>query len=163
MPLRKLLLTATLALAIPVAASAATVTSFGPRIGLSLDPDQLVIGGQINTSEIAKNITLNPNLEIGFGDDVTVVAVNFDGQYHFRVQGSDWRPYVGLGLGINFVSVDLPAPFRDESDTEIGLNVAVGSNIPTGGGNPLFGELRFMLGDGSLPGLKLMFGVNFGR
>lgn len=163
MLMKKLLWTAALAVALPAVASAATITSVGPRIGLSIDPDQLVIGGQINTNEIARNITLNPNLELGFGDDVTVIAANLDGQYHFLVQGSDWRPYVGLGLGLNFVSVDLPPPYRDASDTEVGLNVALGSNIPTGGGNPLFGELRFMLGDSSLPGMKIMFGVNFGR
>jgi hypothetical protein len=162
--MKKALFTALLVATLPVSALAATtVTSVGARAGISIDPDQLVLGGQLNTSEISRNITLNPNLELGFGDDVTVIAVNLDGHYHFVVENSDWRPYVGLGLGVNFVSVDLPAPFEDVSDTVIGLNVVLGSSFPTGAAYPMFGELRFMLGDDELPSLKLMVGMNFGR
>jgi hypothetical protein len=148
------------ALLAPGAAHAAeTATGFGPRVGLSIDPDQIVLGGQLAIGEVAPDITFNPSLEFGFGDDVTVIALNLDGQYHFRVQSSPWRPYVGFGIGINFIEVDLPEPFRDVSDTEVGGNLIVGAGVPTRSNNRFFTEVRFGLGD--IPDLKIMAGWLF--
>lgn len=148
------------ALLVPAGALAqGPATAFGPRIGLSIDPDQLVLGGHMVVGDLAPDVTFNPSLEFGFGDDATVIALNVDGAYHFRIEGSSWRPYAGFGLGINFIEVDLPAPFDDVSDTEVGANLIVGAGVPTRSNNRFFTELRFGLGD--IPELKIMAGWLF--
>jgi hypothetical protein len=159
--LRKLLVSIALAALVPASAFAQSpvVGGIGPRVGFSVDPDQLVFGGQAVIGELAPDLTFDPSLEIGIGDDVTVIAVNLDGHYHFRIQDTAWRPYVGAGIGINFIEFDLPPPFRDDSDTEIGGNVILGAGAPTRAGNRFFAEMRFGLGD--IPELKLMAGWNF--
>jgi hypothetical protein len=92
------------------AGGSAGAPSWGPRFGVSVDPDQLVIGGQYSTGQIAPSISFVPNLELGFGDHQTDVAINLDGHYHFKLNDSDWAPYLGFGVCIDFVSFDRPAP-----------------------------------------------------
>ena len=141
--------------------SAIAGTMIGPRVGFSVNPDQFVVGGHLSTG-FAPGWTLNPSVEAGFGDHATVVALNFDAQYHFDIQGSNWSPYLGAGLGVDFVSVDVPAPFADLHDTVTGLNLIVGTSIPTQGSQHLFSELRIGAGDSAMPDLKGVFGWNFG-
>src|SRR5688572_1513817 len=118
----------------------------GPRGGFSIDPDQVVFGGQLIIGEIAPDLTFDPSLEFGFGDDVTVIALNFDVHYHFAVAGSNWRPFAGGGIGLNFIEFD-DIPGRDDSETEVGGNMILGAGVPTSAGNRFFGELKFGLGD----------------
>jgi hypothetical protein len=160
--LRRLLVVGALVL-LPVVAHAASpaVTAFGPRVGASIDPDQLVVGGQLSLQEFAPDWSFDPNLELGFGDHRTVIAFNLDSYYHLRLSGSEWRPYLGAGLGVNFLSWDRPFGERDHSDTEVGLNVVGGFAIPAGSGDHWFTELRFGVGD--IPTLKIVGGYNFGR
>jgi hypothetical protein len=160
--LRRLLVAGALAL-LPLVAHAASpaVTALGPRAGASIDPDQLVVGGQLSLREFAPDWSFDPNLEFGFGDGLTVIAFDLDSYYHLRLSGSDWRPYLGGGLGVNFFSQDAPLGKRDDSDTEIGLNLVAGFTIPAGSGDHWFTELRFGIGD--IPTMKIMVGFNFGR
>jgi hypothetical protein len=157
--LRKLLLVGALAL-VPVAAqAAATVVSAGPRVGVSLSPDQFVFGGQLSLREFAPDWSFDPNLEIGFGDHEETIAPNFDVLYHLRLSGSDWRPYVGGGLALTFVSEDRPFPDRDANQTDVGLNAVIGITAPTDRGSRWFAEMRFGLGD--VANLKVVGGLNF--
>ncbi len=160
-----LLLATLAALALPIAAHAAEHWSggpmFGPRFGVSFDPEQLVIGGQVMTAELAPRVTFDPNLEIGLGDHQTVVALAVDGHYHLTLSDSDWAPYLGFGVAVNFVSVDLPAPFRDESDTAVGANIILGTTVPTRSSSIFFTELKLGVGDSDVPSLKVIAGWNF--
>ena len=159
--LKRLLVATVLAAAIPVAAHAATaVSGFGPRLGFSVSPDQFVFGGQLTIGEVAPKLTFDPNLELGFGDSETVIAMNFDMHYNMAVSGSDWRPYFGAGFGVNFLSQDRKPPTPDETNTEVGGNLIVGAGVPTHSGNRFFSELKFGLGS-DIPQLKLMVGWNF--
>jgi len=133
----------------------AKIGGVGPRVGLSIDPDQFVFGGQMIIGELAPDLTFDPSLEFGIGDNVTVIAMNFDLHYHFTVSGSSWRPYAGGGLGLNFIDVE----GEGGSDTEVGLNIIGGAGVPTASGNRFFGELR--LGVGDIPEIKLIAGWNF--
>lgn len=162
--MRRLLLAGTLVLlSLPaLAAQASTVvTAAGPRFGFCTDPDQLVVGGQLSLEEFAPDWSFDPNLELGFGGDQTVIAFNLDAYYHLRLKGSDWRPYLGGGLGVDFVSWSAPLGVRDHSETNVGVNAVAGFTIPAGSGRHWFTELRFGLGD--LPTLKIVGGLNFGR
>ena len=137
----------------------AVVGGWGPRLGFSVDPDQFVFGGQLIIGEIAPDLTFDPSLEFGFGDDLTVISLNGDVHYHFAVSGSQWRPYAGAGIAIQFVQFDAPPGFDDDSDTEVGGNLIVGAGVPTSSGNRFFGEIKFGLGD--VPDFKIMAGWNF--
>ncbi|MBI1799254.1 MAG: hypothetical protein HYR73_06165 [Candidatus Eisenbacteria bacterium] len=158
MVLRKLTLIALIAFTIPAVASAGTSeTLFGPRIGLSSSPDQLVVGAQLEFPEFAPHLTVDPNLELGFLDNRTTISMNADFLYHFAISGSAWTPYTGLGLGINLTQFD--HSFNRDSETDIGANLTLGASAPTRSGNRFFGELRVGLGD--IPQLKLIAGWNF--
>jgi opacity protein-like surface antigen len=133
-------------------------TAIGPRVGISTDPDQLVLGGQLDLGEIAPDLTFTPNIELGFGDDITTIQMNGDFHWHFAVQGSPWRPYVGGGIGVAHYNVDL-GPFGDFSTTEVGANLIGGAIVPTQSGSRFFVEVKFGLGD--LPDLKALVGWNF--
>ena len=160
---RQLALSALIALGVLCAASAhadpAVVGGLGPRVGFSSGPDQFVFGGQLIIGEVAPNLTFDPDVELGFGDDLTVIALNLDMHYHFAIQGSAWRPYVGAGAGINFIEFDRPLPLQDNSTTEVGGNFIFGAGVPTAAGNRFFGEMKLGLGD--IPDLKLIVGWNF--
>lgn len=157
--LRKLFVLCALTALVPVSALAATriVTTYGPRIGVSNNPDQVVFGGQMDFGEVAPDLSLSPNVELGFGDHMTLIALNADLQYHFEVQGSAWKPYAGGGLSVNFFSFD--SRLGGGSDTQAGVNFLIGAAVPTKTGSRFFSELR--LGAGDIPDLKLMFGWNF--
>jgi opacity protein-like surface antigen len=175
--MRKIMLIALIALGLASAAHAATASKsttshssgqgtypsldyIGPRFGFSVDPDQVVVGGHLSAA-FAPSWTFNPSLEFGFGDHETVSAVNFDAEYHFRLRNSNWSPYVGGGLGINFIHMDESPPSSDFNDTVTGLNVIFGTSVPTASGQRIFTELRLGAGDASMPELKGIFGFNF--
>ncbi len=162
MRLKNLLPALALAFVIPVAAHAAPpalVGGWGPRVGLSSNPDQLVLGGQVVIGEVAPDVTFDPNIELGIGDNITTVQFNFDLKYHILVQGSRWRPYMGAGIGIAFYQFDNPAPFRNDSDTEVGGTLLLGAGVPTQAGSRFFTEFR--AGIGNMPDFKIIAGWNF--
>ena len=141
------------------ASSGPMVTAWGPRLGFSSNPDQFVIGGQLDFREISPDLSISPNLEFGFGDDFTWTALNADLKYHFDVRGSNWSPYMGGGLSVNFWSWHAPLGFPDNSGTEIGANLIFGAAVPTHSGSRFFTEARLGLGD--IPDIKVMAGWNF--
>src|SRR5262249_20167960 len=134
--------------------------TIGPRLGFGVDPDQVVLGGHLSTA-FATDWSLNPSIEVGVGDGETVTSFNFDAEYHFAIQGSTWSPYAGLGMGIHFVHVDASAPNPDLNDTASGLNIILGSYIPSASGQKMFTELRLGAGDSSIPQVRAIFGWNF--
>lgn len=147
---------------LPVAAHAVVSTeSIGPHVGFSLGPDQLVLGGQMTFAEIAPQVVFSPGAEIGVGDHQTNIDLNMDFHYRFRMRDTDWVPYAGFGLGIDFQSVDHVAPRSDGSDTFVGGNFIFGATVPTKSNSNFFTELKLGLGD--LPSLKAIVGWNFRR
>jgi hypothetical protein len=148
----------------PHSSSAVSLDYFGPRAGFSVSPDQFVVGGHMSAT-FARDWTFNPSLEVGFGDHATVTALNFDAEYHFHVRNSNWAPYVGGGLGVNFIHVHTdavgPFPSIDVNDTVTGLNLIVGTRIPTASGQHLFTEMRLGAGDTAMPEVKGIVGLNF--
>ncbi len=135
------------------------VSWWGPRLGLSSNPDQFVAGGQLDFREIAPGLGISPNVEFGFGDDFTWTAVNADLKHHFVVQGATWRPYMGGGLSVNFWNYNTPVGSSGQSGSEVGANLIFGAAVPTHSGSRFFTEARLGLGD--IPDLKVMAGWNF--
>jgi hypothetical protein len=132
-------------------------TAWGPRLGFSSGPDQFVVGAQLDFGEVAPDLTITPNVELGVGDNTTTFAMNGDLHFHFRVNNSLWRPYVGGGLGITHFSVDTPV--GDFSDTDVGAAAIVGAIVPTQSGSRFFLEGKIGLGD--IADFKALVGWNF--
>src|SRR5437867_3119209 len=116
------------------------VSTYGVRTGFSSSPDQLVLGGQMSVAEVAPNLSFDPNVELGFGDNLTLIGLNLDMHYHFALQRSSWRPYVGAGAGINFIQLDHQPGVFDDSFTKVGGELIAGAGVPTRSGHQFFSE-----------------------
>jgi hypothetical protein len=77
---------------------------FGPRLGMTVNPDQFHFGGHIDFGDLAENLLMLPNLEIGIGDNLTTIAPTFELDYRFRPDWGAWTPYLGGGIGPVFYS-----------------------------------------------------------
>jgi hypothetical protein len=108
--------------AVPAAAQDA-----GFRGGISVDPDQFYFGGHLETSPLVDRLHFRPNVEVGFGDDIMLVAANMEFVYKFERSG-DWGIYAGGGPALNIYSFD----DTDDSETEGGLNLLVGVETARG-------------------------------
>ena len=129
------------AFAVPTAAQ-----ELGVRAGVSVNPDQFYFGGHAETANLVDNLRFRPNLEVGVGDNVTLVAFNIEFAYHFPSQRS-WHAYAGGGPALNFIR------FRGDTDSEGGLNLLVGVQHARG----LFAELKV----GTLDSPDVKFGVGY--
>jgi hypothetical protein len=128
--------------------SAATSTAFaagvGFHAGMSIDPDDVLIGVRWKSDPIEESIYIVPSAEVGFGD-ITMIAGNVDAHYQFKTS-SDLVPYAGLGLTVNWFDFD------GGSDTEVGGAILGGVYF-----NPKwFFEAKIGLGD--VPDAKLLVG-----
>lgn len=132
---------------IAVAAQPASAQGPGIRAGVSVDPDQFYFGGHYETNALVDRLHFRPNVEIGIGDDLTTVALNFEFVYKFRRQG-DWGFYAGGGPAVNFYNRD-----DDNDNTEPGLNFLVGAETRQG----LFFEFKV----GAIDSPELKFGVGW--
>lgn len=136
-------------------------SDWGLRGGLTIDPDQVHVGAHVNAGEIFNDGYFLPNVEIGFGDHGTLIALNPELVYRFdRPSRSRWGFYIGGGLGINIYDWDDgPRDYRDDTDTELGLNILGGMSRARRGGGDVFLELK--LGVADSPEAKLTVGIGF--
>jgi len=119
----------------------------GVRAGASVDPDQFYFGGHYDSRPLVEQLHFRPNVELGVGDDITTLALNFEFVYKLPIDGSPWNLYAGGGPAVNFYS------FNDDSSTEGGLNVVFGAEAAQG----VFFELKL----GALDSPDLKFGVGY--
>ena len=156
--LRRSLLALALMAVLPVASSAGSFTAFGPHLGFSQGPDQIVFGGHLQWGDIAPHLDFVPGVDLGFGDNATIVSVN--GDFHYRLDTrTQWQPYVGGGVGIHFVSFDNPGPGPDNSETQGGGHFIAGADVATKGSSRFFAELK--LGFGDSPDFRALAGWSF--
>lgn len=122
----------------------------GIRGGISIDPDQFYFGGHLETGPLVDRLHFRPNVEVGIGEDLTVIAANMEFVYKFsRSRGLNL--YAGGGPALNIFMFD--GPGDNDAETEAGFNVLVGAETPRG----LFFEFKMGLIDS--PDLK--FGVGY--
>jgi len=89
--------------ALSLAAAPAAAQSYGVRAGASVSPDQFFFGGHVETPPLADRLYFRPNVEIGIGNDVTVVAANFEFIYKLELP-KPWGVYAGAGPALNVIS-----------------------------------------------------------
>jgi hypothetical protein len=125
----------------------------GVRVGVSADPDQFFFGGHVETRPLIEHLSFRPNVELGFGDDVTVIGLNFEFAYSIPMNRQPWRVYLGAGPAANIVS---GSGRRDDGDDVVpGFNILVGIQHTRG----LFAELK--IGAIDSPELKFTVGYAF--
>jgi len=156
--LRRILVGLALLAVLPVVASAGLFTSWGPEIGFSSGPDQIVVGGHVQSADVAPQLDFVPGIDLGFGDNTTLVSINGDFRYRIATK-SQWEPYVGAGIGLHFFSFDNVGPGVDDSDTRAGGHIIAGAAVTTKSNSRFFAEAKFGLGDS--PDFKAMAGWSF--
>ena len=131
-----------------VSAVPAAAQDAGIRGGISVDPDQFYFGGHIETSALVDRLHFRPNVEIGFGEDIMLIAANMEFVYKFPSR-SGWVLYAGGGPALNVYTFD----DADESATEGGLNFVIGAEQSRG----LFFEFKI----GAIDSPDFKFGVGW--
>ena len=135
-----------LAVGLAASPSLAAAQSAGVRAGISLDPDQFYFGGHVETEPLMDRVRFRPNIEIGLGDDVTLVGLNFELVYFFPSRQA-WTLYAGAGPALNII--DTP---RD-TDPGGGFNILIGGAHRDG----LFFEFKV----GAIDSPSAKFGVGY--
>jgi hypothetical protein len=129
-----------------LAARPAEAQEFGARAGVSVDYDQFYFGGHFQTEPLVDRLRFRPNVEIGLGDDVTLVGFNVEFAYFFPTQNA-WQLYAGGGPALNVIN------FEDDTRAEGGLNALVGVEHAKG----LFFEFKI----GAFDSPEFKFGVGY--
>jgi hypothetical protein len=142
---------AAIALATPPAAAQ---TQVGVRAGVSADPDQFFFGGHFETEPILERLTFRPNVEIGVGDDLTLIALNIEFVYSIPLDNQPWRVYLGGGPAANVYSHGGNGRGGD-SGVEGGFNLLAGLQHRRG----LFTEIK--VGALDSPSVKFTVGYAF--
>lgn len=144
--MKRQLLGTVAALLLVATASGPAFAGVGLRTGLSLDPDDFLIGFHFRSSPLEESLFLVPSLEAGFGD-LTMIAGNLDLHYRFKTQ-SELKPYAGGGLTLNWFD------HSGGSDLEFGGSLLGGMQLTKG----IFLEGKIGLGD--VPDWKFVVGWN---
>ena len=127
---------------------------FGIRAGYTSweSISQFHVGAHYYAGEIWPNFLFTPNIEVGFGDSITVVTVNGDLAYNFTEFFTfPWSLYGGGSLSFNYVNPDW-----GDSYTDIGLSGLIGTTYTLANDHMAMAEIRFGIIDS--PGFKLTFG-----
>lgn len=156
--MRKSLLGVLLAIVLPAAASGEMgFYGWGFRLGLGDDPDQVILGIQQDLGEFVEHLRFQPNLELGLGDDHTIVSGTIPVHYRFQTDSSV-TPYAGGGLQVAWIDREKG---RDDTELEISPVFIGGAEWSLRKGSDLF--LEFHLGTGDAHSAKLVVGWMFRR
>ena len=125
-------------------------TALGPRIGLSRGPDQVFIGAQAEFGPLIGAARFVPSLDFGLGDGNNVTTLNTDLRWYLLPLPE---------TGIYFYGSAGPTIVLSP-DTDLGLSLTVGANIPMKNRRRYNLEVRFGFGD--VPDLKIALALMFG-
>jgi hypothetical protein len=127
----------------------------GVRAGVSGSPGQFVFGGHVETAPLIEHVTFRPNIEIGVGDNVTLIAINFEFAYWIPIQKQPWSVYLGGGPAAVIQSFRGERAGHGDSGVGGGFNVLVGLQHKEG----LFTEVK--VGAMDSPSVKFTVGYVF--
>jgi hypothetical protein len=138
--------------AAPASAQNLQNLKFGVRAGVSAEPEQFFFGGHAETRPLLDHLTFKPSVELGIGDNATLLALNVEFAYHIPIEQQPFDLYIGGGPAANIYSFDGPG---DDGGVRGGFNFFVGVEHRKG----LFLELK--VGAVDSPSLKFMVGYVF--
>lgn len=141
-------------------ARAQNAGAVGVRAGVSGSPGQFYAGVHYESEPFIDELRFRPNLEVGVGDNQTVVALNFEFAYFIplesgggrgrrRARATDWSLYIGAGPAL---VIDR---FTNNTNTGGGFNILIGAQHRQG----FFTELKVGVADS--PGVKFGVGYTF--
>ncbi len=119
--------------------------TWGVRGGIGVDPDQGIIGAHWNFGNFSRRTRLQPNFELGFGDNSTIGSLTIPVHYRFG-SSPDFTPYAGGGILLGYIDRDKPND-GSSGDWFIEPVGVVGIEWPLSGGGELFLELDVSFGD----------------
>lgn len=122
----------------------------GFQLGVSGDPNQFYLGGHVETEPLYEELRFRPNVEVGFGDDETLVALNLEFIYPIELRSGP-SVYVGAGPAINIA--DRRRPTDDDTSVEPGFNFLGGMSFMEG----YFAEIKV----GVIDSPEFKFGVGY--
>jgi opacity protein-like surface antigen len=132
---------------------------WGPRIGVTDDPDQIVGGVHFDLGEFVPRLRFQPDVQLGFGDDATTLFATVPVHYRFNVN-RDFTPYVGGGIAFGFVDRDLPPTSNgDDTEFEAGFRTTGGLDWSLRSGRSFLVELS--LGFGDVQDVQIVAGWTF--
>lgn len=140
-------------LLLPKPASAQEGAGF--RFGASVDPDQFYFGGHLGLGPLVEQLWFRPNVEVGIGNNRTLVGFNGEFTYWFPLARQPWSVYVGAGPALNLIRFDADSPRGGDTEAEGGFNILVGLAHRRG----LFAEIK--VGALHSPEFKLGIGYTF--
>ena len=160
--MKKLLLTSLimslmLSLSVFAGTRPAGFRGIGPRLGMTVNPDQFHFGGHIDFGDLADNLMMMPNIEIGVGDNITTIAPSFELDYRFREDWGAWTPYLGGGIGPVFYSWK-----HGGSNSELGVYLQFGIGRGSAGAQSGHFFIEGKLGLADAPDFKATVGWTFG-
>jgi hypothetical protein len=138
-------------------AAAPASAQWGPRFGLTVNPDQVHAGLQVHAADMTRRLSFMPSFEVGAGDELVSFAANMDLKYVFTQVRSSWVPYAGGGPSLMFFNPTNDRVYGDSS-TDVGVGVFGGLQTPTHSGY-FFTEMRLGLID--IPDLQFTVGWQF--
>ena len=145
-----LLLIVLIALVPPASADGIALRGWGPRVGVASEPDQVLAGVHWDIGDLASHVRIVPNVQLGVGDDTTVIEGTVPVHYVFGKTGAGFTPYVGGGIAVAWFDVDHDDDNdhdSDDSDVEIGAKATGGLEWGLKSGNRFFLELNLGIGD----------------
>jgi hypothetical protein len=140
-----------LAFALPAAGA-----TLGPRLGLTVDPDQVHGGLAINAGYLSPGLNFRPAFDLGVGDNLVGFDANMDFKYTFSQGPGNWSPFLGGGPALHYFN----ETDGNDSDTNVGASFFGGMQAPAGAGN-FYGEAR--LGLVEAPDFKFTVGWMFSQ
>jgi outer membrane protein X len=156
--MKRILLTLTFVAVVSLASQAQT--RLGAGFGWGSEIEELGIG--INGEFFVKdNISINPGFIFFLVDDGPFDKQNFwtfnaNGNFYFH--DSESVSVYGIG-GLNLSTYSYEFGDNEDSNTELGINLGIGSNFDVGGSVMPYAELKYVLGD--FDQLVLFFGAKF--
>ncbi len=138
-----------LAANVGLAADDVEYRGWGPRVGLADEPDQVVVGAHFDFGEFSTSVAFRPNVELGLGDDRTILAVTAPAHYRWdRLRDTDVVPYAGAGVSAAIVNRDdRPGKKGDDTDFEFSLRAIGGAEFPLKNERSFFVEISLAIGD----------------
>ncbi len=131
---------------------------WGPRVGISDNPDQVVVGAHWDLGEFAPRVRWQPSVDFGFGDNTFAFTGNLMVAYYFPVKASV-TPYAGGQLTAAYFKFHNHNG-RDDSDTAIGPAGVGGIETRLKSGIRFLAEIQIRLA-GDIPDAKLLVGWTF--
>lgn len=128
---------------------------WGLRAGASDRPDQVVVGFQLDLGELIENLSFQPHVDLGVGDDQNILMVGAPVFYRWPETGP-FDFYGGGGIALGFVDRDE----ADEPGEDDGIEFAIAPLLAGGLAWPV-GEseaaVELNLAGAELPNVKLVF------